>query len=244
MKHKKAVFFDLDGTLLPVNLDRMFEAYFVHLKKSELLTRISKDPDEAFLIFNGAADAMMQNEGRDFNDNVFFNYIEQRTGKEKKSLEEPFDAFYSTAFECLSGMIPPSAGLQRQIVDTVIEKGYKTVLATMPVFPLAAALSRLSLVGLGQEDFSYISHYQNARFLKPHPRYYEEILRNIGLEGEDCIMVGNNTKEDMCAGDLGFSLFLVTGYEIGEYEPGIYPSGDLAALLAWTRALPEAEETK
>jgi hypothetical protein len=35
---------------------------------------------------------------------------------------------------------------------------------------------------------------------------------------------------------------LVTGYEIGEYEPGKYPSGDLADLLAWAEALPEAEE--
>ena len=244
MKNKKAIFFDLDGTLLPVDLDRMFEAYFICLKKSDLLARISENTDQAFSIFNEAAAVMMKNQGRDFNDIVFFEHIEQKTGKGKSSLEEPFNAFYAAVFEGLSGMIDPSAGLQRQILDTVIRKGYKTVLATMPVFPLAAAVSRLSWVGLGPEDFSYISHYQNSSFLKPHLRYYEEILSNTGLTGEDCIMVGNNTIEDMCAGDLGFGLFLVTGYEIGEYEPGMYPSGDLAALLAWAKALPDLEETQ
>lgn len=244
MKHKKAIFFDLDGTLLPVDLDRMFEAYFVRLKKSELLAHISEDANEAFLIFNEAAAVMMKNEGRDFNDNIFFRHIEQRTGKGKSILEEPFNAFYATVFEGLSSMLAPSAGLQRRILDTVARKGYQTVLATMPVFPLAAAVSRLSWIGLGPEDFSYISHYQNSSFLKPHLRYYEEILSNTGLAGEDCIMVGNNTNEDMCAGDLGFGLFLVTGYEIGEYEPGMYQSGDLADLLAWAEALPEAEETQ
>jgi FMN phosphatase YigB (HAD superfamily) len=241
MKNKRAVFFDLDGTLLPVNLDRMFQAYFARLKESRVLALISGNEEEAFRVFNEAADVMMQNEGSDFNDNVFFAYIASRTGVGKPILEKPFDDFYTTVFEGLGGLLGQKSGLQRQILDTVRGKGYQTVLATMPVFPLPAAVSRLSWVGLGPEDFTYISHYKNSRFLKPHPGYYEEILANLGLTGEDCIMVGNNIKEDMGAARLGFDVFLVTGYEIGAYETGAFPDGDLAALLAWVRALPEAE---
>lgn len=241
MKNKKAVFFDLDGTLVPVHPDRMFQAYFVRLKKSKALSMISGNEEEAFHIFNEAADAMMKNEGSDFNDNVFFRHITSRTGIGKPVLEKPFDDFYKTVFEGMDGLLDPQKGLQRQILDTVREKGYQTVLATMPVFPLPAAVSRLSWVGLAPGDFSYISHYKNARFLKPHPGYYKEILQNLGLAGEQCIMVGNNVAEDMSAARLGFDVFLVTGYEIGEYEPDAFPNGDLTALLAWARALPQAE---
>jgi len=242
MKNKKAVFFDLDGTLLPVDFNRMFDAYFERLKKSDLLPMICTDTKKAFRIFNQAARAMVKNKGKDFNDNVFFEYIESKTGRGKSFLEKPFDDFYAAVFQGLGWMLDESGGLQRQVLDTVREKGYETVLATMPVFPLSAAISRLDWVGLAPGDFSYISHYQNSSFLKPHLRYYEEILINIGMRGEECIMVGNNVEEDMTARALGFDVFLVTGHEIGEYERGAYPSGDLAALLAWAQALPKAGE--
>ena len=64
-------------------------------------------------------------------------------------------------------------------------------------------------------------------------------MKNNGLKGEECIMVGNNILEDMSAAALGFDVFLVTGFEVGTHEPGLYPGGDLSALLAWVRALPK-----
>lgn len=132
-------------------------------------------------------------------------------------------------------------GLQRKIINTVQKKGYKTVLATMPVFPLAAAVSRLRCVGLRPDDFHYISHLGNSTYLKPHPEYYCEILRKMDLDGKECIMVGNNIEEDMCAQSLGFDVFLVTGHEIGEFRRDDYKCGDLTALLEWACGLPRAE---
>jgi FMN phosphatase YigB (HAD superfamily) len=242
MKNKKAIFFDLDGTLLPVNPDRMFKEYFVRLKKSELLSKIADDRDYAFRVFNKAGYAMMENDGSDFNDNVFFRYIEEKTGRGKEQLKGAVDEFYSQVFEGLSWLLEKKGNFQRQVLDTVREKGYRTVLATMPVFPLPAAVSRLKWAGLSLDDFSYVSHYENSRFLKPDPRYYEEILKKTGLEGQQCIMVGNNISEDMSAAALGFEVFLVTGFEIGTYEPGLYPGGGLSDLLDWARALPGAKE--
>lgn len=240
MKNKKAVFFDLDGTLLPVDLDRMFGAYFEILRKSEIMSLIAKDTEDAFRIFNEAAGIMMGNRGRDTNEDVFFAYIEKMTGKGKEIFSKPFDGFYTTVFDSLSGLVQKN-GIQRRIVNTVLAKGYKTVLATMPVFPLSAAVARLSWIGLYPHDFQYISHYGNSTYLKPHPEYYCEILRKMDLDGEDCIMVGNNIKEDMSAQNLGFDVFLVTGYEIGEFQRDEYKNGDLSALLKWADDLPGAE---
>ena len=126
-------------------------------------------------------------------------------------------------------------------MDTVRAKGYTAVLATMPVFPLVAAVSRLSCVGLKTDDFDYISHYGNSTYLKPDPEYYCEILRKMELDGKECIMVGNNVEEDMCAQSLGFDVFLVTGHEIGLFKKDEFRSGDLPALLDWASRLPRAE---
>lgn len=31
---------------------------------------------------------------------------------------------------------------------------------------------------------------------KPDPEYYKDILNRLGLQAEECLMVGNDTKED------------------------------------------------
>lgn len=240
MKNKKAVFFDLDGTLLPVDLDTMFGSYFELLKQSEIMRLIARNPDAALRIFNDAAMHMMENRGQDTNEAVFFAYINKMTGRGREFFAGPFDEFYRSVFDSLSGLVQKN-GIQRKIINTVLNKGYKTVLATMPVFPLAAAISRLSWIGLDPDDFHYITHYGNSTYLKPHPEYYCEILRKMDLDGKDCIMVGNNIKEDMSAQNLGFDVFLVTGYEIGEFQQDEYINGDLSVLLKWAQSLPQAE---
>lgn len=240
MKNKKAVFFDLDGTLVPTDLDRMFGEYWKILHESELIRLIAADPEEAIGIFNSAAEEMMSTAGGRRNRDVFFEHIETHTGRDKEYFAAAFEEFYGTVFDSLGWMIEQN-GLQRKILDAVKQKGYRTALATMPVFPVGAAVSRLAWVGLAPGDFEHITHWENANYMKPHPGYYQEILSSMELEGKDCIMVGNNVREDMCAKELGFDVFLVTGYEIGAFDREDFPNGGLPELLAWVEDLPGAE---
>ncbi len=242
MKNKKAVFFDLDGTLVPTDLNKMFEEYWKILHESELIRMISQNREEAIEIFNSAAVGMMQSSGGRPNSDVFFEHIQNRTSRGKEYFTAAFEEFYKTAFDSIGWMVEKN-GLQREIIDAVRQKGYRTALATMPVFPVGAAESRLAWVGLAPGDFEHITHWENARYMKPHPGYYKEILEKMELAGEECIMVGNNVKEDMCARELGLDVFLVTGYEIGEYQNETFPRGDLWELLAWVGDLPYAEGT-
>ena len=62
--------------------------------------------------------------------------------------------------------------------------------------------------------------------LKPNPRYYADILAEIGLRGEDCLMVGNDTKEDLVAAELGFDTFLLEGYLSTGVLPILPPGGE------------------
>ena len=46
-------------------------------------------------------------------------------------------------------------------------------------------------------------------FCKPHVQYYEEIADRIGVHPEECLMIGNDTGEDLPASKIGMKTFLV-----------------------------------
>ena len=86
------------------------------------------------------------------------------------------------------------------------------ILATNPVFP-EDALVRLKWTGLDVDDFDYVSHYSNSSFSKPNPKYYLDLCEKFGLEPKDCLMIGNDEKEDIfAASSIGMNCYLVTDY--------------------------------
>jgi FMN phosphatase YigB (HAD superfamily) len=65
------------------------------------------------------------------------------------------------------------------------------------------------------------------QFCKPNLQYYKEILDVISLNGEECVMIGNDAHEDMIAERLGMRVFLLTdclinknNLDISEYRQG------------------------
>ena len=71
---RKAVFFDLDGTLLPLDMGEFLRLYFTAVKESGFYSRISEKSGEK--IFNAAVYAMLKNDGKALNSEVFFRTIE------------------------------------------------------------------------------------------------------------------------------------------------------------------------
>ena len=90
-------------------------------------------------------------------------------------------------------------------------KGKKIYLATNPIFPRCATLNRIRWAGLSAEDFEEITTYETCRYSKPNVEYYRGILSECGLDPEECLMIGNDRKEDLAAGELGIHTYLVTG---------------------------------
>ena len=117
--------------------------------------------------------------------------------------------------------------------------GYQVILATNPLFPAVATQSRIRWAGLTPEDFERITTYENARFCKPNPDYYQEILGKLNLNPSDCLMVGNDVDEDMIAETLGMRVFLLTDCLINRTGKDIsrYPSGGFTELLQYVRSL-------
>ena len=66
--------------------------------------------------------------------------------------------------------------------------------------------------------------------------YFNEILDRSGLRADECLMVGNDTSDDISCADLGMDVFLVTddlinnkGIDISKYANGKLT--DIYALL-------------
>lgn len=75
----------------------------------------------------------------------------------------------------------------------------KVILATNLIFPPNGVATRLSWLGLKPADFDFVTSYENSRFCKPNPHYYQEILLSQGLQAENCLMIGNDVDEDVIA---------------------------------------------
>ena len=88
--------------------------------------------------------------------------------------------------------------------------------------------SRVRWAGLEPEDFEYISTYEDSNFCKPNPKYYQQILDKLDLKAEECVMVGNDSKEDTVPAKLGMPVFLLTeslinrGEDISLFDKGGY----------------------
>ena len=222
----KAILFDLDGTLLPMDQEKFIETYIKAL--TGRLAKAGYEP-ELFVkaLWSGIKD-MMHNDGRAVNERVFWDKFKTFYTHDAEKDEPIFEDFYRNDFQKLEALCGKSE-LVPKIIANIKKKGYKLVLATNPVFPLIAVESRLRWAGLNPSDFEHITTYENSSFSKPDPKYYEEILQKIGLEPDECIMIGNDTRDDMVAKTVGLDVFLVTeclinekNFDISEYKNGNY----------------------
>ncbi len=230
------VLFDLDGTLLPLDQDEFVSEYF-----SALTRRFSHliEPRELTRSVWAATEAMIGNDGADFNTEVFWKAFSDLLGRDMRIHEPEFESFYVNEFSQAAKTAYPNT-LADKCVKELKRRGYTLALATNPIFPAVATLERIRWAGLEPGDFAYISTYENSRFCKPNPRYFEELLQKIGKRPIDCIMVGNDTIEDGAAGKLGIPFYLLEGHVVdhGGIRAECFARGDFQALHRFILSLP------
>lgn len=230
------VFFDLDGTLLPMDQEAFLGAYMSGL--SGKMAPHGYDSNHLVKSIWKGTGAMVMNDGSARNDAVFWKTFSACFGRDCSADEPLFLEFYQNEFQNVAGACgfdPRAAETVRQVKDM----GLKVVLATNPLFPAVATLSRAKWAGLNPEDFEYITTYENSYHSKPNPDYYREILDKLGLKSEECLMVGNDVNEDMVPESLGMKVFLLTDCIINKDNKDIsrYPNGSFPELLAYIRSL-------
>ena len=201
------VLFDLDGTLLPMDMDTFVNAYFGQLAR--YLAPKGYDPQKLIAAVWGGTKNMILNNGSRTNEEVFWDSFAETFGEESRSESDNLERFYGNEFNLVKDVCGYNAKA-REVVMLAKEKGLNTILATSPIFPAVATHARVRWTGLEPSDFSYISTYENSHYCKPNPKYYTELLDKLGLVPEECIMVGNDTSDDMPALSLEMKLFFVT----------------------------------
>ena len=232
----KAVLFDLDGTLLPMDQENFMKLYFGGLAKK--LTPYGYEPQKLIdSIWAGTA-AMVKNDGSRTNEDTFWDIFEKSYGRPCRQDEPIFDSFYRNEFIAAKdacGYVPEA----KEAVDFLKENGVTVILATNPLFPPIATENRMAWAGLSPEDFALYTTYDNSSYCKPNPKYYAEILQKINLNAEDCLMVGNDVAEDMVAETLGMKVFLLTDCLLNTKNLDItkYPQGGFTELNAYLRSL-------
>jgi HAD superfamily hydrolase (TIGR01549 family) len=153
--------------------------------------------------------AQVKNDSDKTNEEVFWEEMFSIYGDKIRNDLPYFEKFYIEKFDD----VKRSCGFterSREIIDLVKSKGVQIILATNPVFPRIATEKRVAWAGLDKDDFDYITTYENSSRCKPRPIYYEEILEKNSLLPSECLMIGNDTLDDIAATKIGIKTFILT----------------------------------
>ena len=111
----------------------------------------------------------------------------------------------------------------------------------MPMFPRRAVEWRLAWAGVDASKFARVTSFENSTSVKPKLAYYAENVAACGLSGDDVLMVGNNTVEDLAIRGLGADAFLVTDHLLDPtegFDLGSVKHGTMEEFAAWAEELP------
>lgn len=228
IKHMKIkhVFFDLDGTLLPMDQEIFTKTYFKKLAAK--LAPLGYEAEKLISAIWAGTASMVKNDGTQTNEDAFWKTFTALFPEKGRTDEPIFEDFYKNEFlnaKAACGFTENAA----KVVSFLKEKGANLILASNPIFPMIAQKNRMTWAGMNPDDFSYITSYENSRFCKPNPAYYLEILEKNGLNADECLMIGNDAVEDTAAEKAGIQVFLITdcllnkdGRDISCYQHGDY----------------------
>ena len=208
------ILFDLDATLLPMDMDEFVQKYFHEMGKMfhDLI-----DGRVLAKYVMECTELMVKNVEDLRNEDVFFTRFSELIDGDLEVYQARFDEFYDTLFLNARSTTQQSQAMIKA-VKLLQDKGYKLVLATNPLFPMKANHHRINWAGFSPDDFSYIPSFENNKYCKPNLDYYREVLGAIKRSPDECMMVGNDALEDMVAAKLGIKTYLIENHLLNKHQ--------------------------
>lgn len=230
------ILFDLDGTLLPMDVEEFTKKYFGYIMQT--MNQNKRDGKMIIHAILKATKHMFTNNRTCTNEELFWKIFEETTSISQKEIEPEFIQFYETMFDKIN------TGIQNmnmiEAIRILKEKGYCLILTTNPLFPRIATEKRIKWAGLNPSDFTWITTYENSSACKPNLLYYEEVIENLHLNKNECMMVGNDVKEDGAIEKLNIPLYLVNDYLLNSDHLEITSKwyGNSQSFLKFVQQLP------
>ena len=207
----RAVLFDLDGTLLDIELDSFLRDYFALLGPvvAEVLGHEPSDPAGLRAVVSATQFMSAPHFGQT-NRDAFNAEFERITGTDldTPANEAVFTRFYAEIFPTLRATMGPLPGAI-EAVETALELGLNVAIATNPIFPMSAVQERMRWAGLENLGVHVVTAYETMRATKPHAAYYLQTAELLGVDPRECVMVGDDRVLDMSAADIGMRTFYV-----------------------------------
>lgn len=237
MKYQ-AILFDMDGTLLPMDEEAFLTLYVGELARE--MAPYGVDPHAMPKAMWKGVGAVVANDGSRTNEEAFWAVFGAlNPAADLAALRPVTERFYRGAFHKARAATQFNP-LAARAVALARQKAPTVVLATNPLFPMAAQEARMSWTGLEPACFDKVTAYEASRFCKPNPAYYTAICAELGLDPAACLMIGNDESEDMeAASAAGLSGFLVTDClkpSRSDYR-WTGPRGSFAELVEWLEKL-------
>lgn len=216
MLKEKNILLDLDGTLLPIDMDYFIKIYFQALTEefSDL-----KNKEEFIKILMQATEKMIKNDGQRVNEEVFKEaFFNKLNIADENKIMKRFNDFYKNKYPKLKNKLNLKTKAP-ELIEILKKADKNLILATNPLFPLEAIEERIRWSGIDPADFDYITCYEEMHYAKPNPKFYSEISQKIGFNPKEAIMIGNNSKEDMIAKKVGMKTYLINDFLVDEGTP-------------------------
>ncbi|MCR5311808.1 MAG: HAD family hydrolase [Lachnospiraceae bacterium] len=229
MKYK-AILFDMDGTLVPMDMKVFTNGYFQDLGKK--LEKYNIGQEKLVSAIWAGTGAMVKNDGSRYNKDAFWETFEALTGKGAAEVDADCIDFYGNEFKKAKRFTQDNP-LAAEAVKAARSKADKVILATNPLFPMVGQETRLAWVDLKPSDFDFVTAYETDKYCKPNPMYFTALCERMGLDPGECLMIGNDENEDMhAASSVGMDCYLVTDTMIkSEKHPWNGPKGTFKEMV-------------
>ncbi len=198
---------DLDGTLLRLKGSKRF--FYVRLISSLVwralsLVRLREVPR----VLRTLREAIYSNQSSDCIEANLYRALRERHGIPPAKTEALLKGWVEKDFARFEQLFEPIEGAL-EVLDRFAASGYRLVLATNPVVSLQSIRMRVMWAGLDPGRFSLITHCGNMRRCKPDPDYYREILATLGVDANNCLMIGNDPVADAAAEKAGIRTLIL-----------------------------------
>lgn len=211
----QAILFDLDGTLVDVDMNRFVPSY---LRRLTEYMRAQVNPAQAIQAVHHAVAAMFANTDANRTlESILLDVLDSELAISPELYAACLEQLCQNDLEELRPLVTGHP-LSPQLIESSLNNGWEVVLATNPIFPRVVIDARLAWGELSSKDFHHVTAYETAHFCKPSALFFEEVLQQLQLPAEACLMVGNDTLHDLSASQVGMQTCLLTPWSIKRPE--------------------------